>query len=307
MQNQSSQSPKRMQKRAIHEKSPGQILRETRQSHDLTLENVSQVLNIRKGLLNAIEEGNYEELPASVYTIGFIKSYADFLRLDGEHLVMLFKRQTGAVPKEIVMDMPESVSMTNLPTKGIILGALGILFLLIMIVVLWSSFDEETKVQAQDTMPLEQALTPEEIEAARQKNPEIFKDEIVEFDVSEVQRQVTKLPASKPETQPLKPNSLIATQEMATTYGVDDNTRIVLKAQSNSWLEIKDASGKILLSRVLKEGDSYNVPDEGKSYLTTGNAGGLGIYVDGDYKGILGQKGEVLKGYRITTEGLIKD
>lgn len=296
----------------FYEKSPGDILKENRLQYELTLDDVSSILNIRTGLLEAIEEGRYNELPASVYTIGFIKSYADYLRLDSEHLVMLFKRQTGLIPKEIPMDMPEDVSLPNLPTKKVIwAGAAGVIVLFI-IVIFWLSGEEEKQVAIQETPSLEDTFSPEEIEKARQTNPDLFDEQKSLGEITNVAQQYskTRLPSVKPKREDTQTQdmSLIDVQNLPNIYGAyDQNVRVVLKATAESWVQIQDGQKRIQLSRVLKQGDQYLVPDDGKTYITTGNAGALQIYVDDVFKGTLGDEAEVLRGYLVTPEGLIKE
>ena len=75
-----------------------------------------------------------------------------------------------------------------------------------------------------------------------------------------------------------------------------------IKATSKVWVEVKEGD-KILLNKVLQEGDSYNPPLEAQDYeLRTGNAGALSVYVDGEFKKVLGRKGHVLKNVKLTVD-----
>ena len=62
----------------------GAQLRQFREQHSISLERVSVVTMIRSRLLQAIEEGELDELPEPVYTQGLIKRYAEAMGLDGE-------------------------------------------------------------------------------------------------------------------------------------------------------------------------------------------------------------------------------
>ena len=59
------------------------------------------------------------------------------------------------------------------------------------------------------------------------------------------------------------------------------DTRIVLRATLDCWVQVRDSSGTLLLTRVLRPGDSYNVPNQPGLTLLAGNAGGLEVLVDG--------------------------
>jgi len=49
----------------------------------------------------------------------------------------------------------------------------------------------------------------------------------------------------------------------------------------DSWVQVRDAQEAILLTRVLRAGDSYRVPNVTGLTLLTGNAGGIELEVDG--------------------------
>jgi peptidoglycan hydrolase-like protein with peptidoglycan-binding domain len=78
------------------------------------------------------------------------------------------------------------------------------------------------------------------------------------------------------------------------TYGESESdSRIVILAADDSWLEVTDADGKIIFSRVLRKGDSYRVPALRGARFVTGNAGGLEILVDGELAPALGPSAKV--------------
>jgi cytoskeleton protein RodZ len=67
-----------------------------------------------------------------------------------------------------------------------------------------------------------------------------------------------------------------------------DGTRIVLRASQESWIHVRDPrSGQVLLNRVLRPGESWNVPQREGLVLTTGKAEGLDLVVDGQVSQIL--------------------
>lgn len=52
---------------------------------------IAQETKIRQHYLSALEEEDFESLPARVYAIGFVASYARFLKLDADRLIGEFK------------------------------------------------------------------------------------------------------------------------------------------------------------------------------------------------------------------------
>jgi cytoskeletal protein RodZ len=64
----------------------GRILEQTRRERGLSLEEVEQATKIRKRYLTGLEREDYGMLPDAVYAQGFLKTYANYLGLDGEAL-----------------------------------------------------------------------------------------------------------------------------------------------------------------------------------------------------------------------------
>ena len=69
-------------------------------------------------------------------------------------------------------------------------------------------------------------------------------------------------------------------------------------------LELRDPQGELLLTRVLRAGDSFRVPDRSGLQLVTGNAGGLAISVDGAQVPDLGPVGAVRRGVELDPDSL---
>jgi cytoskeleton protein RodZ len=72
-----------------------------------------------------------------------------------------------------------------------------------------------------------------------------------------------------------------------------DQPRIVLSATADAWMQVRDKSGQVLLNRVLHPGEFWSVPAQPSLVLTTGNAGGTDILVDGTTLPSLGASGAV--------------
>ena len=76
--------------------------------------------------------------------------------------------------------------------------------------------------------------------------------------------------------------------------------RILVRARVSSWIQVQDDfSNKILLTRLLKAGEEYAVPDKPGLRLMTGNAGALEILVDGNAVPPIGEEGAVRQGVQL--------
>jgi cytoskeleton protein RodZ len=84
----------------------GNSLREARVRQHLELTEIELATKIRTRYLRALEEENFEALPAQTYVKGFLRTYADYLGLDGQLYVDEFNSRYGVdgeEPREPVM------------------------------------------------------------------------------------------------------------------------------------------------------------------------------------------------------------
>jgi cytoskeletal protein RodZ len=82
-------------------------------------------------------------------------------------------------------------------------------------------------------------------------------------------------------------------------------SRIVVRAKTASWIQVRDSvANQLLLTRLLRAGDTYKVPDRAGLQLLTGNAGALEILVDGEAVPAIGPVGAVRRGVALDTERL---
>jgi cytoskeletal protein RodZ len=89
-------------------------------------------------------------------------------------------------------------------------------------------------------------------------------------------------------------------------FGTDNtDSRILVRAKMNSWIQVRDDNGnRLLLTRLLRAGDTYRVPNRPGLKLLTGNAGALEILVDGETVPSIGPLGAVRRGVALDIERL---
>lgn len=75
----------------VNESSIGEVLRLAREQQGLTLQDVSDALNIKRDYLEALEKDEYDAIPGAVFVKGFIRNYGNFLELDGVALAREYK------------------------------------------------------------------------------------------------------------------------------------------------------------------------------------------------------------------------
>ncbi|MBN1837778.1 MAG: helix-turn-helix domain-containing protein, partial [Spirochaetales bacterium] len=69
----------------------GQKLREARERHNVSLEQVARDTHISKQYLEALEEESFGSIPGETYIVGFLRNYAEYLALNPEEMVSLYR------------------------------------------------------------------------------------------------------------------------------------------------------------------------------------------------------------------------
>jgi cytoskeleton protein RodZ len=107
----------------------GEILRRRRESYGQDLPTVASQLHIRLTYLRAVETGRFKDLPGMAYASGFVRSYGDYLGLDGEELVRLFREEVAGVDRQVRLNVPIVASEGRIPGGAVLLlsGFLAIL------------------------------------------------------------------------------------------------------------------------------------------------------------------------------------
>lgn len=91
------------------------ILETARQAQKLDLADVARITKIRPQFLQALESDDYSKLPSGATARGFIRNYAEFLGLDSQSLLAVFRRdfvenQAGQIVPRSVVEPAEKVN-----------------------------------------------------------------------------------------------------------------------------------------------------------------------------------------------------
>ncbi len=116
----------------------GNSLREARVRQGLDYSQVELATKIRAKYLRALEEEQFEILPTGTYIKGFMRSYADFLGLDGELYVDEYNSRYVA---EGFDDMPQRRARIrqerSVDRRVVVLALFGIAALTALVIVAW--------------------------------------------------------------------------------------------------------------------------------------------------------------------------
>ena len=243
----------------------GEELREARNALGVSLEDAATQLRINKRYLQALEEGRVKDLPGAAYAVGFVRSYATALGLDPDEAVRRFRDVSGtAVTKSGELVFPEPVPSRGIPTG--ILAAIGVAIALAGYIA-WYQWSGRGARVVDSVPPLPPRLERAADATAPRETPTA---PVVE----------PPAPAPAPVAAPPPPR-------------IDpDKPRVVIRAKGESWVQIRDnTANRVITDRVLRAGETVEIPNRAGIVLTTGKAENLDILLDGQEVDALGGPG----------------
>ena len=74
----------------------GELLKTERANQGLSIQAVAQALKLNQKMIVALESGDSSQLPAKTFIRGFVKSYAQYLKLDADAVLRQFQEEMGS-------------------------------------------------------------------------------------------------------------------------------------------------------------------------------------------------------------------
>lgn len=270
----------------------GEVLRRARLHYNQSTQDVERNLRIRASQIEAIENGEFHKIPGRAYVIGFLRSYAEYLGLDGEKMVSLYKAQSGQRTAKPELNFPVAASEIKIPPLWLIGGCLAAA---VLIMAGWWMTQSGHGGAPEQIPTIAEAMPEEQKEAFGPVLPDgVTLSPAPQMTASEA---AAIAPAAGTEELPKEE----APKQALTEKG------IILNIKENSWVEIKDEDENSLVAKVLKKGDRYFVPDRPDLTISLGNAAGVQVEIDGLAMNPLGKNGEVLRDLPLDAASLKKN
>ncbi|MBC7499826.1 MAG: helix-turn-helix domain-containing protein [Herminiimonas sp.] len=292
------------------ETSAGQQLATRREELGWSVQQVASQLNLAPRQIVAIEADNYSALPGMAVARGFVRAYAKLLKVDSVPLLASIAKQTGATSEPLPLrpsisssfsasrQRPMGKSATS--SKRLLIGIVAVLLIGAAIVTMqkvtlpgmseavsgkmkaWSS---SANVQVDPIASDKAQVATGGVGMAPQPGE-------AQADVpgaSTIREAIKTANGANgtitvPSTSIAAPNLAIAVPAVAAVsvpQAAIGSNALVLTMRNDSWVEIKGANNKVLMSRVLKAGSTETFQIAEPIALTIGNAAG----VEGTFRG----------------------
>jgi len=232
---------------------PGELLRRARESHGLEVADVVQAIKFSHRQIEALEADDLAALPGMVFVRGIVRSYARFLKMAPEPLLAMLETEAPVAPPDV--RPPENMG-TAMPRTGVrqipLLVALSVLLLI-----------------GAATMAAWHFLVPAPTAA-----PAAVATGDATLAVSAPQPRVESA-ADAAGSAPVP----VASPGAVVLPPVDSH-QLVLEFHGRSWVEVKDASQRIILTGQYAAGAREAATGQPPFQLVIGNAAEVSLQYD---------------------------
>ncbi|HEY9030849.1 MAG TPA: RodZ domain-containing protein [Kangiella sp.] len=264
--------------------SPGSLLKQARERAGISIEDVVQKLKLTRQTVISIESDDYSaDLPATFYR-GYLRNYAELLKLDDDDIVENFdnfcKRNNLFTQNEqslatIELEKPLTSSnwmIKTVTTLLILLVLLGLYYLLVEKKI-WQQFTSSTPSISEQKTIL--TLGQNEEGDLLLSEPATSDSANDLADSADLQEQTTVSEDDISELAPAE-ESAVATLPEGTSNIASDSTKsgaggdLVLVFSDDCWVRITDANGKVLALGIKQGGTSISLSGPTPIELTLG-------------------------------------
>ena len=253
-------------------KTVGQILLIGRNSKNLSISDISIELKISKNIIIDLENDNIKNNSDIIFHIGHLRSYSNFLDLDSDTIIKNFKEQVSFNTKEDKKNITPIVENKIFKIEKFFAASL----ILIIFTSFYFLFIDEKDNE------IDFALVPDIPESLE---PIVEKANTFNNNYSQSN--------SLDNSNLINNSSAIASIE----YDVDFATIATLKMLNPTWLQLRDESNNIILSKLMDKDEEFSYELNLNYNITAGNAGNILVLIDGEARGKIGKFGDILDSF----------
>ena len=249
----------------------GDLLRRERERQNLSIKDIEKATSIRALYIDAIEKGEYKTLPGEVYAKGFVRNYANYLKLNANEIVNAFNEEMH--PQEELQDAAGSSSAEEARQEQA------------------AERNREEyrgpKITSLESYPMEKKSHG--VRNALMVATAVF---VVAFAalIAFGGDEEPSAPAPRAKTQTQQGQK----QTEAAPKPAADGVEMKLSFTDRCWTEVV-VDGKTEFEGTAEKGKVLTLKGKDKVHITAGNAGALNYSLNGKDMGAIGQKGEVVE------------
>ncbi len=118
----------------------GDLLREARESKNISVTQAANETNITGRHLRALEENNFGMFPGETYAVGFLRKYSDYLGLDSSRVIQLYKGSLLVEKEPPIAELTRPTITRGDHFRKLALPAILVLLVLGLVLTIYNSF-----------------------------------------------------------------------------------------------------------------------------------------------------------------------
>ena len=271
----------------------GEILRNKREEIGLSLDEITEKLNLDSNLIELLENNDFEKFKVETYLKGYLRAYSKLLGIDGDRIIKLYKESNPEKEPEILPDVkPKNQKNSSDRSVKLFSYIIGLSIALSMLI--WYQknitikpdannnnignieLNKNNKINGVDTSykiithsdywqwPIDN-IPDRYRDSGENDNSKSVKNEKIKDNIKEnvIQEEVLETEESP----------IYETQQSADT--------VVLNLRGDSWIEIYDREGNRLFLDLARSGKNYIINGDSPFDILLGAANEVSVEFNG--------------------------
>ena len=271
----------------------GEILRNKREEIGLSLDEITEKLNLDSNLIELLENNDFEKFKVETYLKGYLRAYSKLLGIDGDRIIKLYKESNPEKEPEILPDVKPK-NQKNSSDRSVKLFSYIIGLSIVLSMLIWYQknitikpdannnnignieLNKNNKINGVDTSykiithsdywqwPIDN-IPDRYRDSGENDNSKSVKNEKIKDNIKEnvIQEEVLETEESP----------IYETQQSADT--------VVLNLRGDSWIEIYDREGNRLFLDLARSGKNYIINGDSPFDILLGAANEVSVEFNG--------------------------
>lgn len=277
----------------------GTILSARRKQSRKKIDTISKVLKIKSSHLIAIEEGSEDYFSEKIYQIGFIKTYAKYLKIDlTNELNFLASSKKNTIENEKNRDFTTS----NIDSKPNIKNLVPAISIMLILFFCLNEYKKSRDPEYLNKLETDTDSENDGSEAKIAKNLVKLNEQKIEYRGEKKNDNLTLFQQNENEIYQSEKNIKEVDEISYNTKINLGEINLKINFLFETWMQIFDIDNNIIKSGIFYAGEGFSlkIDDENMNYfIDTGNSGGFEIILNNELLPSLGSLGEVRKNVSI--------